>query len=236
MDSSNSEAGRSPSPRDDYRRGARASAPMLPGTVLFGLATGAATVSAGLSQAVAFVMPAGFYAGVAQLSYVQLAATAAPFASILLTVAATQLRYLIYAGIASTWPRPEGLFFRLVPAYFITETSFALSLAERPESRLRFIIGAGAPLWVVWSAACIIGALLAGQLPPVKHAHAVPAIVLAPILARQLQGRARLLAGLAAVALGLALVSLPLRLGPLLAALLAVASVLTAMRFRRAGR
>jgi len=236
MGFSSEEPDRPASPRGDYRRGARASAPMLPGTVLFGLATGAASISAGLSQAAAFTMPAAFYAGVAQLSYVQLAAAAAPFASILLTVAATQLRYLIYAGIASTWPRPDGLFFRLVPAYFITETSFALSLAERPESRLRFIIGAGAPLWVVWSVACIIGALLAGQLPAVKHAYAVPAIVLAPILARQLQGRARLSAGIIAVILGLLLVALPLRLGPLLAALLAVAVVLAARRFKRAGR
>lgn len=220
-------------PRDDYLRGLRAVAPMLPGTVLFGLATGAAMVSAGVSQAASFIMPAAFYSGVAQLGYAQLVATAAPFASILLTVAATQLRYLVYAAIASSWPRPKGLVFRLAAPYFLTETSFALSLSERPEARLRFVIGAGAPLWVVWSGTCVIGTLLAGQLPVLRHAYAVPAIVLAPILARQLDGRPRLAAALAAVALGLLLEGLPLRLGPLLAGLLAVTLVLSALRLWR---
>lgn len=235
MSQSNDEGGTPPA-RAHYLRGMRASAPMLPGTVLFGLATGAAAVSAGMSQGAALVMPAGFYAGVAQLSYAQLVAAGAPFASILLTVAATQLRYLIYATIASTWPQPGGALFRIVAPYFITETSFALALAERPEARIRFVIGAGAPLWAVWSITCVIGTLLAGQLPAVKHAYAVPAIVLMPILARLLMDRARLLTGMAATVLGLALFSLPLRLGPLLAGLLAVAIVLAAQRLMRSRR
>lgn len=220
----------------DYRRGAMASLPLLPGAVLFGLATGAAAVSAGVSQGGALAMPPAFYAGVAQLTYVQLIVAAAPFASILATVALTHLRYLIYAAIVSTWPRPRGIFFRVVAPYFISESAFALALQEQPASRIRFMVGAGVPLWIAWIGACAAGALAAGLLPPLKHAYAVPAIVLAPILARLLAGRARLAVALLAVGLGLLLAPVPLRLGPLLAASLAVAAVLGSMRLLRLPR
>jgi len=219
--------------RDAWRRGARAALPLVPGAVLFGLATGAATVSAGVSQGAAFAMPAGFYSGVAQLAYAQLAAIAAPFASVLLSVALTHLRYLIYAAIVSTWPRPGGRLSQLAAAYFISESSFALALQEPPATRFRFMVGAGMPLWTAWLVSGVIGTFLAAQLPPLKHAYAVPAIVLAPILARQVSGRLRMLVAAIAVVLGLALVSVPMRLGPLVAAILAVALALSAARLWR---
>lgn len=219
--------------RDAWRRGARAALPLLPGAVLFGLATGAATVSAGVSQSAAFAMPLSFYSGVAQLAYAQLVAVGAPFASVLLSVALTHLRYLIYAAIASTWPRPPGLWPRIVGAYFVSESSFALALQEPLATRYRYMIGAGTPLWLTWVVSGIIGTFLAGQLPPLKHAYAVPAIVLAPILAKQLTGRLRLIVAVAAVTVGLALVSVPMRLGPLIAAFLAVGIALIAARLWR---
>jgi predicted branched-subunit amino acid permease len=222
--------------RTAWRRGAHAAMPLVPGAVLFGLATGAATVSAGMVPAAAFAMPAAFYAGVAQLAYVQLAVVGTPFAPILLTVALTHLRYLIYATIVSTWPRPGGFFFRVVAPYLISESAFALALHEPAPSRLRFMVGAGLPLWWAWIGAGIAGTFLAGLLPPLKHAYAVPAIVMAPVLARQVSGRARVAAALGAVVLGLLLSPLPLRLGPLLAALLAVTAVLAAMRLSRRPR
>ena len=221
--------------RDAWRRGARAALPLMPGAVLFGLATGAATVSAGVSQSAAFAMPAGFYSGVAQLAYAQLVAVGAPFASVLLSVALTHLRYLIYTAIASTWPRPPGWLPRIVGAYFVSESSFALALQEPTPTRFRYMVGAGAPLWFAWLASGVIGTFLAGHLPPLKHAYAVPAVVLAPILAKQLTGRLRLLVAALAVALGLLLMSVPMRLGPLIAAMLAVALALIAARLWRLG-
>lgn len=219
--------------RDAWRRGVRASLPLVPGAVLFGLATGAATVSAGVSQGAAFAMPASFYSGVAQLAYAQLVAVGAPFASVLLSVALTHLRYLIYAAIVSTWPHPRTLTSRAIGAYFVSESSFALALQEPLPTRFRFMIGAGLPLWLAWLTSGVVGTFLAGQLPPLKHAYAVPAIVLAPILAKQVNGRLRLLVTVVAIALGLLLVSVPMRLGPLVAALLAVAIALVAARLWR---
>lgn len=219
--------------RDAWRRGARAAFPLLPGAVLFGLATGAATVSAGVSQGAAFAMPASFYSGVAQLAYAQLVAVGAPFASILLSVALTHLRYLIYAAIVSTWPRPRGWWSRAVGAYFVSESSFALALQEPLPTRFRYMVGAGVPLCLAWLGSGVIGTFLAGQLPPLKHAYAVPAIVLAPILAKQIRGGLRALVAVVAVALGLSLVSVPMRLGPLVAAMLAVGVALLAARLWR---
>jgi len=212
----------------------RVAAPMLMGTVLFGLATGAATAPTGLSMPAVLSMPVVLYAGVGQLAYAQLFALAAPFASMLLTLALINLRYVIYAAIASTWPRPRSLLARLLTPYFVTETSFALSLREPQQDRILFMMGAGAALWITWLVTCTIGALLAAQLPPLKHAYAVPAIVLAPVVANLLKERKRLAVAVLACSLGWAFIDVPYRLGPLAAALLAVAAVQTAAMLREA--
>ncbi|MEO8557951.1 MAG: AzlC family ABC transporter permease [Rhodospirillales bacterium] len=211
-----------------FHRGVQAALPMLTGTVLFGLATGAATAPSGLSLPAVLAMPAVLYAGVGQLAYAQLFALAAPFASILLTLALINLRYLIYAAIASTWPQPRNWLARILTPYFVTETSFALSLREAPEHRIAFMLGAGTALWATWFLTCTVGALLASQLPPLKHAYAVPAIVLAPVIAALLKDRKRLGVAALACTLGLAFATMPYRLGPLVAAPLAVAVVLLA--------
>jgi predicted branched-subunit amino acid permease len=214
----------------------QAAAPMLMGTVLFGLATGAATAPTGLSMPAVLAMPVVLYAGVGQLAYAQLFALAAPFASMLLTLALINLRYVIYAAIASTWPRPRSVLARLLTPYFVTETSFALSLREPQQDRIVFMMGAGAALWITWLVTCTAGALLAAQLPPLKHAYAVPAIVLAPVVANLLKERKRMAVAALACGLGWAFLEVPYRLGPLAAALLAVAAVQTVTMLRDARR
>jgi len=198
------------------------------GAIMFGLATGAATASAGMSDLVMFSIPAVFYAGVAQLAYAQLFALGAPFISILATLLLINLRYLIYATIASTWEPPRSRILRAILPYFVTESAFAMALQEQPRDRSRFLLGAGCTLWATWVVSCIAGSLLAGQLPPLKHAYAVPAIVLAPILMALIKGRQRIAVAAVAFAVGLALVAMPYRLGPLLAGVGAVAAVMLA--------
>lgn len=201
---------------------------MTMGAMLFGLATGAATASSGLSGAVNYAIPTLFYSGVGQLAYAQLFALGAPFASVLAALVLINLRYLIYATIASSWPRPENRVLRIVTPYFITETSFAMALQEPLGDRVRFLLGAGTTLWITWVVTCAIGSLLADQLPPLKHGYAIPAIVLAPILMALIKGRLRIAVAVVAFALGLALFGLPFRLGPLAAGMAAIAVVLAA--------
>src|SRR3569832_727900 len=117
------------------------------GNKLIGLSTGAATAPSGLSLEVLVAMPVIMYAGVGQLAYAQLFALGAPLASMMLTMALVNMRFLVYATIASTWPRPKGARHRLLAPYFITETSFGLALREKPEDRLSFMMGAGLVMW-----------------------------------------------------------------------------------------
>lgn len=217
-------------------RGARAALPMVAGAVLFGLATGAAMAPSGLSLSVILAAPLAMYAGVAQLAYAQLVAAGAPFVSLLAIVALTHVRYLVYATVASTWPRSGGWIERCVAPYLLTETSFALALLQPPAERVRFMMGAGMTLGAAWFSSCAAGALLAAQLPPIKHVYAVPVIVLAPILARLARERRHLAVGLAASAAGVALAGLPHRLGPLAAAVCAVAAVMAFGAVRRGRR
>lgn len=210
--------------------GARAAAPTLIGAALFGLGTGAATATAGVSPAVALAMPPVLFTGVAQLAYVQMVAVATPFASIAFAIALTNLRYLIYAAIVATWPRPAHRGLRFVAPYFITETSFALTSTQKPADRIPFMVGAGLVLGSTWTLSCIAGALLCGLLPPLKHAWAVPAIVLAPILVSVLRDRTRLMVAIVACAIGLALWWLPYRLAPLVAGVAATVLVIAISR------
>jgi predicted branched-subunit amino acid permease len=198
---------------------------MVMGILLFGLSTGAATAPSGLSLEVLLAMPVIMYAGVGQLAYAQLFALGAPLASMMLTMALVNMRFLVYATIASTWPRPKGAHYRLLAPYFITETSFGLALREKPEDRLSFMMGAGLVMWFTWFASCVVGVLLASQLPPLKHGYAVPAIVLAPVIASLLRERKRMATAMLACLLGMVVANLPYRLGPLVAGVIAVATV-----------
>lgn len=211
-------------------RGARAAAPTVIGATLFGLGTGAATATSGVSMTAALAMPPVLFTGVAQLAYVQMVAVATPFASIAFAIALTNLRYLIYAAIVATWPRPAHRGLRFVAPYFVTETSFALTSARKPADRIPFMVGAGLVLGTTWTLSCIAGALLGSLLPSLKHAWAVPAIVLAPILVAVLRDRTRLMVAVVAFAIGLALWWLPYRLAPLVAGVAATVLVMAVFR------
>ncbi len=204
------------SPPSAYRRGFIKVSPLLVGTVLFGTATGAAVAQAPIMAEVLFAMPAVIYAGAGQLAYAQLAALGAPFLSMLATLVLINLRYLIYATIVGSWPRPKSALLRVFGPYLITENSFALALDEKPQDRFSVLVGAGLALWVTWLVTCTVGALLSTQLPPLKHAYAIPAIVLAPILVALVKDRQRLAIAALALVFGVALAALPYRLGPLL--------------------
>jgi predicted branched-subunit amino acid permease len=219
-----------------FRRGVMKALPLLIGTTLFGLGTGAATAQAPIPDLALFAMPVAIYAGVGQLAFAQLYTLGTPFAAIAATLILINLRYIIYSAIASAWPRPNSLLQRLLGPFLVTETSFALALNEPPADRFRFLLGVGAALWSTWVATCTIGTLLSSQLPPLKHGYAIPAIVLAPILMNLMKGRQKAILAIIAVGFGLALSGVPYRLGPLMAGLAAVAVAMLFERMWRAWR
>lgn len=216
-----------------YVRGIRAGLPMIAGILLFGLSTGAATAPSGLSLGVLLAMPVVMYAGVGQLVYAQLFALGAPLPSMMLSVMLVNMRFLVYSTIASTWPRPKGIRYRLLAPYFVTETSFGLALREKPEERLSFMMGAGLVMWICWLVSCVAGVMLASQLPPLKHGYAVPAIVLSPVIASLLRERKRMATALLACAIGMAIANMPYRLGPLVAGAIAVTAVVAVAQWRQ---
>lgn len=219
-----------------YRRGLLKVSPLLIGTVLFGLATGAAVAQAPVLKHVLFTMPVVIYAGAGQLAYAQLVALGAPFLAMLATLVLINLRYLIYATIVGSWPRPKNRVLRFLAPYLITENSFALALDEKLEDRFAILVGAGAGLWVTWLVTCNFGAVLSSQLPALKHAYAVPAIVLAPILVALMKDRQRLIIAALALVCGVALAALPYRLGPLIAGVGATVLTMVGLQLWRGRR
>jgi len=230
------ESADAPSRASPFRRGIAKTLPLLIGTALFGLGTGAATAQVPIQDLALFAMPFVVYAGVGQLTFAQLYTLGTPFAAIAATLILINLRYLIYAAMASAWPRPKSLLQRLLGPFVVTETSFALALSEPAPDRFRFLLGVGAALWSTWVVTCTIGTVLSNQLPPLKHGYAIPAIVLGPILVNLIKGRQKLVLAALAICLGLALNGVPYRLGPLLAGVAAVAIVMLGERIWRAWR
>ncbi|MDF3074723.1 MAG: azlC [Alphaproteobacteria bacterium] len=229
-------AEKSPAETGPFRRGVRKTLPLLIGTTLFGLGTGAATAQAPIPELALFAMPVAIYAGVGQLAFAQLYTLGTPFPAIAVTLILINLRYIIYSAIASVWPRPKSLLQRLLGPFLVTETSFALGLNEPLADRFRFLLGVGTALWSTWVVTCTIGTLLSSQLPPLKHGYAIPAIVLAPILMNLMKGRQKAMLALVAIGFGLLLSGVPYRLGPLLAGLIAVAGALLFERVWKAWR
>lgn len=230
------ESGGAPSRASPFRRGVVKTLPLLIGTALFGLGTGAATAQAPIPDLALFSMPFVLYAGVGQLAFAQLYTLGTPFAAIATTLILINLRYIIYSAMASAWPRPKNLLQRLLGPFLVTETSFALALSERAEDRFRFLLGVGAALWSTWVVTCTIGTVLSSQLPPLKHGYAIPAIVLGPVLVNLIKGRQKLMLAALAICLGLALNGVPYRLGPLIAGVTAVAIAMLGERIWRAWR
>jgi predicted branched-subunit amino acid permease len=219
-----------------FRRGVARALPLLIGTTLFGLGTGAATAQAPIADVALFAMPAVIYAGVGQLAFAQLYTLGVPLAAIAMTLVLINLRYMIYAAIAGAWPRPRSLLQRLLGPFLVTETSFALALNEPLAERFRFLLGVGAALWSTWVVSCTIGTLLSSQLPPLKHGYAIPAIVLAPILMNLVKSRQKAVLAAIAIGFGLLLSGVPYRLGPLIAGIAGVTLVLLAERIWRGAR
>lgn len=168
------------------RAGARAIAPITVGVAPFGIIAGLAAVEIGLRLSEAIALSTIVYAGASQLAAIDLLDAGAPWGVAVLTVVVINLRLAMYSASLAPHLAAQSLPRRLGAAYVLTDQAYAVSVARflgEPEPRARrlwFFLGAAVPLWAVWQAVTVVGAVAGDAVPrDLPMGFAVPLAFLA---------------------------------------------------------
>lgn len=207
------------SPRASFRAGAAAIAPIALGVVPFGLIAGAAAIEIGLGVAEAAGFSAVIFAGASQLAAIDLLGAGAPVWVAVLTVVVINLRLAMYSASIAPHFATEPIVRRVFGSYLLTDQAYAVSVIRfghepgAAADRFWFYVGAGIPLWTVWQAVTLVGALAGAAVPDaIPLGFAVPLAFVA-LLVPAVTDRPTLAAALSAGVVATAGATLPANLG-----------------------
>lgn len=154
--------------------GLRDIAPILLGVVPFGLISGVAAVSAGLTLLEVMGASIFVFAGASQLAGYQLIALSSPVLVIWLSTFFINLRFTIYgASLAPHFAQTDKRT-RALLSYMVTDQAYAMSISyfkqlppSAPEQSYKhwYYVGMSLIMWVVWQLSTLVGAVLGAQLP-----------------------------------------------------------------------
>ncbi|NHN49415.1 AzlC family ABC transporter permease [Halostella sp. JP-L12] len=214
--------------RRSFVAGAADVGPILLGILPFALIAGVAAVEAGMTGIQAVAMSVFVFAGASQLAAIELIEQNAHALVIVGTVAAINLRLVMYSASIAPYLRSVSGRERLTLAYFLTDQVYAVSVTrfegEEGTSRVWYFLGAGLPLWVVWVAGTWIGVVLGAGIPDgLSLDFAVPLTFIA-LLVPNLSDRPSVIAAAAASIAAVAGAGLPYNLGLIVGAVAGVAT------------
>lgn len=219
--------------RESFVRGARAVAPALLATAVWGLVTGVAMVKTGLTEWQALGMTLAVFAGTAQMAALPLIAADAPVWVVLLTATVVNLRFVIFS--ATLWPylRRFPLHKRLLLGYVTADIAAAVFVARYAQAphdarggteQVWFLLGVASTIWLAWQAASIAGIFIAGGIPGAWGLDFAAILALLGLTAPMIHTRPALAGAAVAAVVAVAAASFPLKLG-LVAAVLAGTAV-----------
>ena len=146
-----------------FTQGVRDIAPIVIATIPFGLIFGALSAKEGMSLSDSVLLSALTYAGASQFAALEFWAHPLPFWTILFSVAAVNLRLLLYSaafgGRIAHWPplaRYAGL-------GLLTDPTFALAELKSGRLSAAYYFGLALPLYVNWVVTTAIG-FISGSL------------------------------------------------------------------------
>ena len=216
------------SPRSEFLAGVRDIAPVLLGTVPFGLVAGVAAISAGMSALEGFALSVFAFSGIAQLITCQLLAAGSP---VIVTVGAAfvvSLRLLMYSAALSPHLAHLDARWRAVLAFLMTDQSFAMTMhtatqEDRPHFHWHFL-GAGLTLYVAWQSAVVLGLAVGAQVPASWSLDFAVTLTFIALLVPAVRTRADLAAAIVATAVALVAAGLPYRLALVVAGVAGIAA------------
>ena len=217
------------------RDGALAAASLLVGIVPWGIVTGVAMVSAGLTQAQSVAMSVLVFAGTAQLAVLPLLVAKAPLWVMVTTGLVVNLRYVIYSAVLA--PHFEHLprRWRVLLSYITVDGVFALFAGRyRPDDGNRHkhwnFLGGSLVMWCAWQLSSGIGIFAGAMIPAEWSLEFASTLALVELLIPLLFDRAVAWGALAAGGVALIAARLPLNLGLLAAIAVGVAVGLAVAR------
>lgn len=151
--------------------GFRTCLPVAVGVGGYGIAFGVLARQAGLSVFEATLMSALVLAGASQLIAVELWGSPLPVFAIVLTTLVVNLRYVLMSASLRPWFTSLSSARAYGSLFFVTDESWALSMAGLREGAGRgaFLLGAGLAIWVLWVATTVVGATVGGAIGDPKQ-------------------------------------------------------------------
>ena len=146
-------------------------APAILGVAPFGVVVGVAVAEAGVGLAGGTAGSFAIYSGSAQMTVLGLLASGAGPVAIMLTLALTNARLLVYGAALAPSFRHQPAWFRWLAPQVIVDQTVALSmaraeLATAPRQFRRYWLTAGGILTVGWLGAVGLGMIVGPVLPP----------------------------------------------------------------------
>ncbi len=216
-----------PSARHEFVRGVLAEIPLLVGVIPFGMIYGVVAIQSGLTPATAQAASAVVFAGSAQFAMSQLAAGGASGFVIALSVAAINMRHVLYSASVAPFLAHLSSAWKALLAYLLTDEAYAVSVehlsAPGPRAhRHFFLLGAGLTLWTSWQASTAFGLFVGASVPSTWSLDFTLPLMFIALVVPQLRDRAGVAAAVAAGAVAVGLRGLPLGLGVVSAAMVGI--------------
>ncbi len=217
-----------------FLRGARAEAPILVGTIPFGLIYGVAALSAGIPAPLAQAMSLIIFAGSAQFVAAQLVGAGIPALVIILTGAVINLRHLLYSASVAPYTRPLRLPWKMILAYLLVDEAYAVAIIhyratdDAVPHRQWYFLGAGLTLWATWQAATAVGIFLGANVPASWSLDFALPLTFIALVVPTLRDRGSVVAAIVAGLAAILAFRLPLKLGIIVATLVGLTAGLLA--------
>lgn len=225
-----------PAQRAACAAGASSATSLLLGMVPWGMVTGVAMVTAGLTSPQALAMSVLVYAGSAQLAVLPLLVIKAPLWVLFVTAFMVNLRYVIYSAVLAPHFSRERVWWRSVMAYLVVDGMFATFVARyqtKPDDagRVYFFLGGSVMLWCAWQAATAVGIFAGAVIPRAWSLEFASTLALIGLVVPLCYDRAVVVGAGVAGAVAVLARPLPLNLGIVAAIAAGVAAGLAAAPF-----
>lgn len=186
----------------------------------FGLLFGVLATEAGLNVAEALFFSATIFAGAAQFTALQMMQEQAPTIIVLASALAVNLRVAMYSASLTPYLGAAPLWQRALAAYMVVDQSYACAVARyetEPDmgvsARLAYFFGVVSPLWPLWIAATLFGAMVGARIPDSWGLDFALPIAFLAMLAPMLRTPAHLAAAFTGAVMSLLTAGLPWNLG-----------------------
>ena len=221
-------------PWREFWAGVRDEAPILLGTMPFGMIFGVLALGAGLPGGVAQAMSSVIFAGSAQFIAAQLIGQHTPWFVIIVTAAIVNLRHMLYSASLAPVTKHLPLRWKALLAYLLTDEAYAIAITRyaKPDggglNGHWYFFGAGFTLWSSWQLSTAVGILLGALVPASWSLDFTLPLTFIAIVVPALKDRGALAAAVVAGMLAVVAFGAPLKLGLIVAVVAGIVAGLVA--------